>query len=137
MRSWVQVLETASRRNAGKCYVHKSQSDRTLPQTLRKQELRAPGCPYSNPWISNTAYIKHLFNFLYSERMEEALLLEEFLYNHSAHHSVDLLRRQAVNSTVYVDWLLQCAEDLKPIYVSFLSEFMNHRTGKWSHLLDH
>jgi hypothetical protein len=41
MRSWVQVLETVSCRNTGKCRVHKTQSG----QTLRKRELRAPGCP--------------------------------------------------------------------------------------------
>jgi hypothetical protein len=42
---WVQVLEIASCRNAGKCCVYKTQSGRTLPRTLRKQELRAPGGP--------------------------------------------------------------------------------------------
>jgi hypothetical protein len=46
MRSWVQVLETATCRNAGKDCVHKTQSGRTLPWTLRKLELHAPGCPF-------------------------------------------------------------------------------------------
>jgi hypothetical protein len=46
MRSWVQVMETASCRNAGKGCVHKIQSGRTFPRTLRKWELRAPGCPF-------------------------------------------------------------------------------------------
>jgi hypothetical protein len=46
MKSWVQVLETASCKNAGKGYVHKTQSGRTLPYTLRKRELRAPDCPF-------------------------------------------------------------------------------------------
>jgi hypothetical protein len=46
MKSWVQVLETASCRNAGKDCIHKTKSGQTLPQTLRKQELRAPGCPF-------------------------------------------------------------------------------------------
>jgi hypothetical protein len=32
MRSWVQVPETSSCRNAGKGCVHKTQSGRTLPQ---------------------------------------------------------------------------------------------------------
>jgi hypothetical protein len=41
MRSRVQVLKTASCRNAGKGCGHKTQSG----QTLRKRELRAPGCP--------------------------------------------------------------------------------------------
>jgi hypothetical protein len=45
MRSCVQVLETASCINAVTCCVHKTQSGQTLPRTLRKQELRAPGCP--------------------------------------------------------------------------------------------
>jgi hypothetical protein len=44
--SWAQVLETASYRNVGKCCVHKTQSDRTLPRTLRKRELHVPGCPF-------------------------------------------------------------------------------------------
>jgi hypothetical protein len=35
MESWVQVLETASCRNAGKGCVHKAQSGWTLPQTLQ------------------------------------------------------------------------------------------------------
>jgi hypothetical protein len=43
MRSWVQVLEIASYRNEGKDYVHKTQSGRTLPWTLCKEELRARG----------------------------------------------------------------------------------------------
>jgi hypothetical protein len=41
MRSWVQVLQTGSPRNVGKYCVHETQSDQTLPQTLRKWELRA------------------------------------------------------------------------------------------------
>jgi Na+/melibiose symporter-like transporter len=41
---YLQVLETPSCRNPGKGCVHKTQSGRTLPRTLRKQELRAPGC---------------------------------------------------------------------------------------------
>jgi hypothetical protein len=41
MRSWVEVLETTSCRNAGKDYIHNTQSD----WTLRKQKLRALGCP--------------------------------------------------------------------------------------------
>jgi hypothetical protein len=45
MRSWVQVLETTSCRKAVKDCVHKTQSCRTLPWTLRNWELRAPGCP--------------------------------------------------------------------------------------------
>jgi hypothetical protein len=45
MRSWVQVRETTSCRNAVKSCVHNTQSGRTLPQTLRKQELCAPGYP--------------------------------------------------------------------------------------------
>jgi hypothetical protein len=40
MRSWVQVLETAFCRNAGKGCVHETQCGRTL----HKRELRAPGC---------------------------------------------------------------------------------------------
>jgi hypothetical protein len=39
-------LETASCRNAGKGYVHKTQCGETLPQTLRKWELCAPGCTF-------------------------------------------------------------------------------------------
>jgi hypothetical protein len=42
----VHVLETASCRNVGKGCVHKTQSGQTLSRTLRKQELRAPGCPF-------------------------------------------------------------------------------------------
>jgi hypothetical protein len=50
---WRQVLVgivdavklCASYRNAGKDYVHKTQSDRILLRTLLKQELRAQGCP--------------------------------------------------------------------------------------------
>jgi hypothetical protein len=34
-------------RNARKGCVHKTQSDRTLSQTLRKRELRALGCPFN------------------------------------------------------------------------------------------
>jgi hypothetical protein len=45
MRSWVQILEAASFRNARKDCIHKTQSDRTLPRTLRKRELRTPD-PY-------------------------------------------------------------------------------------------
>jgi pentatricopeptide repeat protein len=41
-QSWVQVLETASCRNVGKCCVHKTQ----IGWTLRKQELRALGYPF-------------------------------------------------------------------------------------------
>jgi hypothetical protein len=54
MRSWVQVLETASCKNAGKDCVHKSknQSGQTLLWTLCKRELRAPGCPFSIIWNS-------------------------------------------------------------------------------------
>jgi hypothetical protein len=44
--SWVQVLKTASCRNAGKSCVHKIQSGRHFPRTLRKRELHAPGCPF-------------------------------------------------------------------------------------------
>jgi hypothetical protein len=46
MRLWVQVMKTSSFRNVGKCCVHKTQSGRTLPRTLRKWELCAPGCPF-------------------------------------------------------------------------------------------
>jgi hypothetical protein len=46
MWSSVHVLETASCRNAGKGCVHKTQSVRTLPWTLHKCELCAPGCPF-------------------------------------------------------------------------------------------
>jgi hypothetical protein len=46
MRQWVQVLETASYRNAGKDYVHKTQNGWTLPRTRRKRELRAPDYPF-------------------------------------------------------------------------------------------
>jgi hypothetical protein len=42
MRSWIQVLETASCINAGEGCVHETQSDRTL----RKRKLDAPGCPF-------------------------------------------------------------------------------------------
>jgi hypothetical protein len=52
MTSWVQVVETTSCRNVGKCCVHKTQSDRTLPWTLRKQKLRAPGCPFTDSFLS-------------------------------------------------------------------------------------
>jgi hypothetical protein len=39
-------VEIASFRNAGKCYVHKTQSGWPYPsQTLHKQELCAPGYP--------------------------------------------------------------------------------------------
>jgi hypothetical protein len=38
VRSWVQVLEAVSCRNAGKCCIHKTQNGRTLT----KRELRAP-----------------------------------------------------------------------------------------------
>jgi hypothetical protein len=41
----VQVLKTVSYINAEKDCVHKTQSRRTLSQTRRKRELRAPGCP--------------------------------------------------------------------------------------------
>jgi hypothetical protein len=62
MRSQVQVLETGSCRNAGKCCVRKIQSDRTLPRTLCKLELH-PGCHFlkiltsyeaPDPWIPGT-----------------------------------------------------------------------------------
>jgi hypothetical protein len=36
MRSWVQVLEIASCINAGKHYVHKTQSGQTISWTLHK-----------------------------------------------------------------------------------------------------
>jgi hypothetical protein len=42
---WVQALETTSCINVGKGCVRKTQSGRTLPQTLRKQELCTPDCP--------------------------------------------------------------------------------------------
>jgi hypothetical protein len=45
---WVQVLETTSCRNVGKGCVHKTQSAQTLPWSLRKRELCAPGCPFTN-----------------------------------------------------------------------------------------
>jgi hypothetical protein len=40
----VQAIETATCRNGGKYCIHKPESGRTLPQTLHKRELRAPGC---------------------------------------------------------------------------------------------
>jgi hypothetical protein len=46
MHSWVQVLETISCKNVGKGCVHMIQSGRTLPQTLRKRELRASACSF-------------------------------------------------------------------------------------------
>jgi hypothetical protein len=45
MGSTVQVLETISCRNAVKDCVHKTQCGQTVPWTLRKLELHAPGCP--------------------------------------------------------------------------------------------
>jgi hypothetical protein len=41
----VKVLKTTSSRYVGKNCVQKAQSGWTLPRTLRKRELRAPGCP--------------------------------------------------------------------------------------------
>jgi hypothetical protein len=41
----VKVLKTTSSRYVGKSCVQKAQSGWTLPRTLRKRELRAPGCP--------------------------------------------------------------------------------------------
>jgi hypothetical protein len=41
------------KRNVGKNCVHKIQNSQNLPQTLRKQELRAPGCLFEGePWRS-------------------------------------------------------------------------------------
>jgi hypothetical protein len=38
--------------------VHKTQSGRTLLQTLRKQELRAPGCPFEGePWLGGKVVV--------------------------------------------------------------------------------
>jgi hypothetical protein len=57
MRSWVQVLETTSCRNAGKGCVHKTQSSQTLPQTLHMRELCALGCPFLLCMIKSEACI--------------------------------------------------------------------------------
>ena len=70
MRSWVQVLETASCRNAGKGCVHKTQSGRTLPRTLCKRELHAPGCPF--------LCISSMFHF--EMRANSKLLLTIFIF---------------------------------------------------------
>jgi hypothetical protein len=59
MRSWVQALVTASCRNVGKDCVHKTQSGRTLPRTLRKQELRASGCPFNYAHLMLTTSISY------------------------------------------------------------------------------
>jgi hypothetical protein len=63
MRSWVQLLETSSCRNARKSYVHKTQSGRTLLRTLRKRDLRAPGCPreYHKMHLSQLTGLQFLF----------------------------------------------------------------------------
>jgi hypothetical protein len=50
MRSWVQVLETASCRNVGKGCVHKNLRPKVVGPfpvawTLHKRELHAPGYP--------------------------------------------------------------------------------------------
>jgi hypothetical protein len=56
MRLCVQVLKTASCRNAGEDCVHKTQSGRTLPRTLRKWELHVPGCPFLDLDIETMMY---------------------------------------------------------------------------------
>jgi hypothetical protein len=55
MRPWVQLLETTSCRNAGKECIHKTQSGRTL----RKRDLRAPGCPreYHKMHLSHSSLV--------------------------------------------------------------------------------
>jgi hypothetical protein len=45
-------------RNAAKCYVHKTQSGRTIPRTLRKLELRAPGWPFLRATINGSLHEK-------------------------------------------------------------------------------
>jgi hypothetical protein len=52
VRSWVQILETTSCKNAGKGSVHKIESGQTLPQNLRK--LRVHGCPLSDRTLPQT-----------------------------------------------------------------------------------
>jgi hypothetical protein len=61
---WVQVLQIAYCRNAGKDCVHKTQSGQTLPWTLCKQELFAPGCPLKKiqlPVLSNIGKLPIVF----------------------------------------------------------------------------
>jgi hypothetical protein len=42
--NFLGFMETTSCRSAGKGCLHKTQSGWTLPRTLHKRELRAPGC---------------------------------------------------------------------------------------------
>jgi hypothetical protein len=49
MKSWVQVLETASCRNTRKGCVHKTQSGWTLFQTLHKAGATCTGLPFLMP----------------------------------------------------------------------------------------
>jgi hypothetical protein len=55
----LEVFLLASCRNAGKDCVHKTQSGRILPRTLRKQELRAPGCPFNYAHLMLTTSISY------------------------------------------------------------------------------
>jgi hypothetical protein len=55
MRSWFQVLETASCRNAEKGSVHKIQSG----WTLHKRELRVLGCPVMDAYVGLPPVLVH------------------------------------------------------------------------------
>jgi hypothetical protein len=60
--------ETSFCRNAGKGYVHKTQSGRNLPRTLRKQELRTPGYPFTQDFFCLcTRHDVRLFNIFHQK----------------------------------------------------------------------
>jgi hypothetical protein len=72
MRSWVQVLEMTSCRNAGKGYIHKTQSGRIIPWTLPKRELCAPGCPNYRMLNKSRRQI-YVMNYTWSTRVDVSL----------------------------------------------------------------
>jgi hypothetical protein len=52
-----------STKDAGKGCIHKTQSGRTLPRTLRKRELHALGCPFFNCHGCQFDVDLHIFNY--------------------------------------------------------------------------
>jgi hypothetical protein len=64
MRSWVQVLETTSCRNAGKDCIHKTHSGQTLPRTMRKQNVWPD--PSSDPAQAEATCTRLPFNCFWS-----------------------------------------------------------------------
>jgi hypothetical protein len=101
MRSWVQVLETASYRNSRKCGIHKIQSGQTLVQTLHKRELRAPGCPrillcwsadISGSVISRASCVSVLWYFRLCDNQKHGAPEKPFSFLNCSHISHKLLR---------------------------------------------